>query len=70
MDDDLITLAELGRRQGLSPQRVRQLANSDPAFPPRRRVGRYWLVSAAAAERYFAARGEPKGGRPSHRDPS
>jgi hypothetical protein len=69
MEDDLITLAELARRKRISPQRVRQLAATDPAFPERRRVGRYWLVSAAAGMAYFANR-QPRKGRPPHRSTS
>jgi hypothetical protein len=65
MADDLITLADLARRVGLSSRRVRQIADADPAFPPRRRLGRYWVVSYSEARAYFAARGVPgKSGRP------
>ncbi len=63
MTEELVTLAELSRRVGLSPQRVRQLATEDPAFPARRKVGRAWAVVWTDAERYFAAR-QPKPGRP------
>lgn len=64
MDDDLISLAEVARRVGYGATWVRKLADTDPAFPTRRLVSGYWLVSAAAAEAYFKARGEPKKGRP------
>jgi len=63
MADDLVTLSEVARRVRLSPQRVRQLAARDPAFPERHQYGGYWLVSWASAERYFQQR-HPRPGRP------
>ena len=63
MTEELVTLAEVSRRVGLSPQRIRQLATEDPAFPARRKVGRAWAVAWSEAETYFAAR-RPRPGRP------
>jgi hypothetical protein len=62
---ELVTLAEIGRRVGLTTERVRQLARDDPNWPiPRtqwRRVGRYWLVPWEPIKTYFAARDSRSG---------
>jgi predicted DNA-binding transcriptional regulator AlpA len=68
MTEELVSLPEVGRRVGLSAQRIRQLADEDPTFPARRKVGRVWAVVWPEAERYFATR-QPKPGRPRRESP-
>ena len=62
---ELVTLAEIGRRVGLTTERVRQLARDDPNWPVPRtqwlRLGRYWLVPWQPVEAYFAARDRRSG---------
>jgi hypothetical protein len=74
-DLEQVTLAEIARRvvtelgyASMSPQRVAELADTDPAWPvPRaqwRRVGAYWQLPWPPVRDYFAARSTrpgPKG---------
>jgi hypothetical protein len=57
---ELVTLAEIGRRVGLSKERVSQLSKTDPAWPvPRdqwKKLGPYWQLPWPPVEAYFAAR--------------
>jgi predicted DNA-binding transcriptional regulator AlpA len=70
MDErELVTLAEVARRVGLSPQRIGQLAQR-PDFPERRKLGHYWLVDAAEVERWLRERPRDKGGRPRKQRPA
>jgi hypothetical protein len=64
MDEKLVSLAEVGRRVGLSAQRVRQLAATDPTFPARQKVGQGWAVVWSEAEHYFAGRHPKPGPKP------
>jgi hypothetical protein len=80
---EMVTLAEIARRvvaelgyASMSPQRVSQLAETDPAWPiPRsqwRRVGAYWQLPWPPVRAYFAARDTrpgPKGWSPHSADP-
>ena len=68
-DLELVTLAEIGRRVGVTTGQVRQLARDDPTWPvPKeqwRRVGRSWQLPWGPIKAYFAtrnSRSEPKGG--------
>jgi hypothetical protein len=62
---DMVTLAEIARRVGLSKQRVQQLAHGDPQFPVPpaqwQKVGRYYLLPWPPVKAYFDAR-EPQHG--------
>jgi predicted DNA-binding transcriptional regulator AlpA len=68
MDDEVVTLAEVARRVGLSPQRVAVLAHR-PGFPERQRIGNAWAVSWPEAEAWFQAR-TTKPGRPRKQRPA
>jgi hypothetical protein len=63
--NEQVTLAEVARRVGLSPQRVAVLADR-PGFPERHRIGNAWVVSWPEAEAWFQAR-TAKPGRPRKR---
>jgi hypothetical protein len=71
-DLERVTLAEIARRvvaelgyASMSPQRVAELADTDPDWPvPRaqwRRVGAYWQLPWPPVRAYFAAR-DPRPG--------
>ena len=61
---DPVNYAEIGRRHGLTRQRVMRIARSDPAFPPEiARIQGRPIFDGAAVARYFEQR-EPKRGRP------
>jgi predicted DNA-binding transcriptional regulator AlpA len=69
MDEmELVTLAEAGRRAGLSAARMYQLAKR-PGFPEMRRVGAYRLVDAAEVARWLQERTLGKAGRPPKQRP-
>lgn len=57
---ELVTLAEIARRVGLSKQRVSQLVNTDPDWPvPRsewKKLGAYWQIPWPPVEEYFRKR--------------
>lgn len=61
--EDLVTGAEIGRRLGLSTQRVHQLAARDDFPAPLGRVGNYvvWRWADVAT---WDARGQRRSGRP------
>jgi predicted DNA-binding transcriptional regulator AlpA len=58
-----ITLAEAGRRAGLTAARMYQLAQR-PSFPKVRRLGTYRLVDAGEVAQWLRERPADRGGRP------
>jgi len=56
----LVTFVEIGRRVGLSRQRVRKIADTDPEWPVPRsqwvKVGPAWAVPWEPIEQFFASR--------------
>lgn len=59
----LLHLAAIGRRLGLSRERARQIADSDPTFPePAHRIGRMRLWNATDIETWITEH------RPEHAD--
>lgn len=52
--DDLVTPADIGRRLGISRQRVNQLAERDDFPPALGQVGNYTVWSWAAVEKWNA----------------
>jgi hypothetical protein len=61
---DPVSLREAAKRVGVSPQRITELAKTDPTFPPKKKVGRSLAVSWPAFERWHKARNRKPGRRP------
>ena len=61
---DPVNYAEIGRRHGLTRQRVMRIARSDPDFPPEiARIQGRPIFDGEAVARYFEQR-HPRTGRP------